>query len=272
MLTEKGKKFEVRKVLELPWAFWCIQLFSLFQTSTASVFLQNATELAEQRFNVDSITAGWYSATSQYAGFFLVPLIGLFVDVFGQRISALAFCGTGTFLAMLLLCFGSTKTFAAGALGVFALAVSFGPTTIIDSIRTTMLEPGVFGSAYALKITMNNAMNIIVRVITGVIQDRDNDSYDNVVIVYAVDAGLAMLVSLMLITIAWKTIDLRHLQWSRKKRSLRAEKLMDRREKFYGKDKQKNQRTSMIAFGANMSLVLGAWCAYFWGVATGNNE
>lgn len=70
ILKEKSKKFEFRKVLELPWAFWCIQAFSLFETSTAIVFLQNATELVEQRFNVSSITAGWYSATSQYAGKF----------------------------------------------------------------------------------------------------------------------------------------------------------------------------------------------------------
>lgn len=68
MLKEKSKKFEFRKVLELPWAFWCVQAFSLFETSTAIVFLQNVTELAEQKFKVDSITAGWYSATSQYAG------------------------------------------------------------------------------------------------------------------------------------------------------------------------------------------------------------
>jgi hypothetical protein len=67
-LSEKNRKFELRKVLELPWAFWCIQAFSLFETSTAIVFLQNATELAEQRFSTSSTTAGWYTATLQYAG------------------------------------------------------------------------------------------------------------------------------------------------------------------------------------------------------------
>lgn len=69
-LTEKNKKFEIKKVLELPWVFWCIMMFSFFQTSTAIVFTQNATELAEQRFGTDSVTAGWYSATLQYAGTF----------------------------------------------------------------------------------------------------------------------------------------------------------------------------------------------------------
>lgn len=86
-LTEKSKKFQPKKVLELPWVFWAIIAFSLFQTSTAVVFTQNATELAEKRFNTDSITAGWYSATLQYAGFFLVPCIGAFIDILGNRIT-----------------------------------------------------------------------------------------------------------------------------------------------------------------------------------------
>ena len=67
-LTEKNRKFEFKKVLELPWVFWMIMAFSLFETSTAIVFQQNATELAEQRFNTDSITAGWYTSVLQYAG------------------------------------------------------------------------------------------------------------------------------------------------------------------------------------------------------------
>lgn len=77
-LTEKNKKFELRKIFELPWMFWAVMGFSIFQTSTASVFSQNATELAQKRFNVDAIKAGWYSSLSQYAGgslFFLNKLL-----------------------------------------------------------------------------------------------------------------------------------------------------------------------------------------------------
>ncbi len=67
-LKESNKKFELRKVLELPWTFWLVMGFSLFETSTAIVFSANATELAELRFNTSSITAGWYTAVLQYAG------------------------------------------------------------------------------------------------------------------------------------------------------------------------------------------------------------
>ena len=58
---------------------------------------------------------------------------------------------------MILLCVGSTVSGTAASMGIFAIAVCFGPTTIIDSIRTSLWHPSVFGSAYALKVTMNNA-------------------------------------------------------------------------------------------------------------------
>ncbi|KAK5448111.1 hypothetical protein LTS15_009135 [Exophiala xenobiotica] len=231
-LSEKNKKFELRKVVELPWAFWCIQAFSLFETSTAIVFLQNATELAEQRFSTSSITAGWYTATLQYA----------------DHVS-------GT----------------AASFGVFAIAFCLGPTTIIDSIRTSMWHSSVFGSAYALKITMNNAMNIIVRVITGVIQDRDNDLYDHVTIVYVILAGLSVAVSLLLVFLSWKSVELGNLQWTRKQRLAKGAILNECRCRFYGENGARNKRISTICFGSCVLLVLGSWAAYFWGVATGNN-
>ena len=117
-----------------------------------------------------------------------------------------------------------------------------------------------------------DSMNIIVRVITGVIQDNDNNSYDRVVIVYAVLAGASVLVSLVLAAIAWLSIDLGHLQWTRKQRLARVERLQAQRERFYGENRRKNQNISLSAFGCLILLVLGGWCAYFWGVATGNNE
>lgn len=86
-LTEKNERFELKKIFELPWMFWAVLAYSFFETTTASIFSTNATELIGQKFDLDSITAGWYSATIQYAGFFLVPVIGLFIDRFGNRLS-----------------------------------------------------------------------------------------------------------------------------------------------------------------------------------------
>ncbi|KAJ4252729.1 hypothetical protein NW762_010635 [Fusarium torreyae] len=271
-LTEKTRKFEYRKVLELPWTFWAVMGFSLFETSAAIVFLQNATELAEQRFGTDSIAAGWYSSVLQYSGFFVVPLLGVFLDLYGSRISVLVFCGIGMFISMLLVCFSGAVKGTAASFGVFAFAYCFGPTTIIDSTRTSMWDSTVFGSAYAIKITMNNAMNIIVRIITGKIQDTDNNSYDKVTIVYVILAGLSVLVSLLLAVVAWKSVDLGHLQWSRRKRIARGSLLNERKLLFTSENGNKNKRVSLACFAALVLLILGSWCGYFWGVATGNND
>lgn len=86
-LTEKNKKIEFKKVFQLPWMFWAILSFSMFQTSAALVFSQNATELAEQRFDVDSITAGWYSSLSQYTGMFSLqtPSIDLALNILTEQ-------------------------------------------------------------------------------------------------------------------------------------------------------------------------------------------
>jgi hypothetical protein len=272
-LTERSKKFEVGKMLRLPWTFWAIVLFSLFQTSTAIVYSQNATEMAEQRFDVDAITAGWYSAMSQYLGFFLVPLIGVFVDLLGNRLTLLLICGLGMLMSMCLAAWGPTIGGTAASFGVYAVASSFGPTVIVDSIRTSMRYQEIFGSGYAIKIAVNNSMNIIVRVVTGVIQDRDNNSYNNVIIVYVVLAASSVVVACALVACSFWHVDAMILQWTKKQRSRKGDLINQRRgASESGTDGLRNRKVGFGLFIALILLIAGAWVAYFWGVATGNNS
>ncbi|KAB2568946.1 hypothetical protein DBV05_g12381 [Lasiodiplodia theobromae] len=271
-LTEKNKKFEVGKMLRLPWPFWGIIFFSLFQTSTAVVYSSNATELAEQRFNIDAVTAGWYSAMSQYLGFFLVPFIGIFVDLLGNRLTLMLICGLGMLLSMCLAAWGPSIGGTAASFGIYAVAFLFGPTVIIDGIRTSMWYQEVFGAGYAVKIAVNNSMNIIVRIVAGVIQDRDNDSYDNVVIIYVVLAAGSVVVAASLFAYGFFNVDLGRLQWTKKQRLANGEVINRRRDEFdSGEEGARNRRISMGFFVFLMFLIVGAWVAYFWGVATGNN-
>ncbi|EFX05292.1 major facilitator superfamily transporter [Grosmannia clavigera kw1407] len=272
-LTENNKSFELKKVCALPWPFWAVMAFSLFETSTAIVFSGNATELAEQRFHIDSVKAGWYAALSKYTGFFLVPVLGFVIDRFGQRLTIMLVCGAFMFTAMALVAWGETVSGTAASFGVYAVALSLGPTTIIDSTRTSMWYPEVFGSAYGIKIGLNNAMNIIIRIVTGVIQDQDNDSYDRVVIVYAVLAAASLVVGISLVILGRFSIDLGRLQWSRIKRMAKGHTIGERRELFEtGKNARRHRLFSQSCLVAAISLIVGSWIAYFWGVATGNND
>ncbi|RFN43185.1 hypothetical protein FIE12Z_12587 [Fusarium flagelliforme] len=270
-LTENNKKFEIGKMLSLPWSFWMVCLFSLFQTSTASVFASNSTELAEQRFKISAVKAGWYASMSQYLGFFFVPLIGVFVDMFGQRLTLMLVCGCGMLLSMCLVAWGPSVSGTAASFGIFAVATSFGPTVIIDSIRTSMWYQEVFGSGYAIKIAINNSMTIIVGVISGVIQDRNDNNYDNVTILYATMAAGSVVVGLIILALGYASDVMGHLQWSRKKRVENGHVIVAKKEEAESEGRAEwSRKLGMVNFGAVIVLILGAWVAYFWGLATKN--
>lgn len=272
-LTENNKKFEITKMLHLPWPFWLVCLFSLFQTSTASIFASNGTELAEQRFDISAVQAGWYSSMAQYLGFFFVPLVGIFIDYFGQRLNVMLVCGLGMLLAMCLAAFGPTMSGTAASFGVYAVASSLGPTVIIDSIRTSMWYQEVFGSGYAIKIAINNSMTIIVGIVAGVIQDRDDNSYDNVTILYVALAAASVVVAGIMVSLGLVNNVIGHLQWSRKKRIAQGHIINDKKEEYENNESTAfHHKLSLINFIAVIVLILGAWAAYFWGIATGNSS
>ncbi|KAJ5930491.1 hypothetical protein N7466_005984 [Penicillium verhagenii] len=272
-LTEKNKKFELRKVFELPWSFWAVMAFSLFQTSTSSAFSTNVTELAEQRFNVSAIKAGWYSSLSEYAGCVLVPVLGIFIDVLGHRASVMFTCGLGMLLSMVLLNFAPSKAGTGASFGIYAVAMSFGPTSVIDSIRTTLWNQSVFGSAYSLKVTMNNAMTIILRIITGALQDADDDSYDRVVQVYLFMAAGSLVVGSAILIGSFVSPYLAVLQWTRKKRlTMGAEVIQANKERSLVAHAKQTRVISLGCFGMLLFVTMGGWVAYIWGAITGHNS
>ncbi|KAK2939679.1 MFS transporter superfamily [Fusarium oxysporum f. sp. vasinfectum] len=246
-LTENNKRFEIGKMLTLPWSFWLVCLFSLFQTSTANVFSTNSTELAEQRFKISAVKAGWYSSMSQYLGFFFVPLVGIFVDMLGQRLTIMLVCGLGMLLSMCLVAWGPTVSGTAASFGIFAVASSFGPTVIIDSIRTSMWYQEVFGS------------------------DRDENNYDNVTILYVTLAAGSVVVAGIMIALGFATDFIGQLQWSRKKRVENGHIINAKKQEFESEGHaEKHKKLGVINFSAVIVLILGAWVAYFWGLATKN--
>ncbi|KAK8005847.1 hypothetical protein PG991_012144 [Apiospora marii] len=268
-LKQKAKKLEAGKVLRLPWSFWAIMAYSLFTTSTAVVFKQNATEMAEQRFKVSAVTAGWYSALLQYAGFFIVPIVAVFIDFFGQRVTLMVIGGVGSFIAMALVQWAGAVQGTAAGFGIYAIVSSYSPTVIIDSMRTSLFHQTDFGSAYSLKIMMNNSINIIVRILAGRIQDADHNSYDKVVILYLVLAGCSLFVSITLVILVYFSVDMGSLQWSRKQRNGRTERLLEMKQAFYGANAPRNRVVSRACFGLLIGLLLGGWTAYIWGAVTG---
>lgn len=115
-------------------------------------------------------------------------------------------------------------------------------------------------------------INIIVRIVSGVIQDADDDSYDHVVILYVAMAAASVTVSCIIIFLAWRSPDLGHLQWTRKQRLARSNVLVERKQRFQGEFASRNALISKGCFGALIVLLLCGWSAYVWGAVTGNNS
>lgn len=115
------------------------------------------------------------------------------------------------------------------------------------------------------------SMNIIVAIVCGVIQDIDDNSYHRVTRVYVTLAALSVVVTLALVIGAYFSKDLGRLQWTRKKRIRNGEMINELQRTFEQENGARNRMLSKVCLGFLGFLVLGSWCAFFWGVATGNN-
>ncbi|KAF9886111.1 hypothetical protein FE257_012046 [Aspergillus nanangensis] len=267
----KKSKFKFQRMFQISWMVWLIVAFALFEESTVAVFSQNSTELAEMRFHTDRITAGWYSAVAQYGGLFLAPILGIFLDVWGNRATVLCICGTSLLLSMLVLTIFSSSSGTIACFVLYGFVKAIGTTTIVDSFRTSLWEESIFGSAYALKETMNSATNVIVRMVTGVLQDADNDSYRRVVRVYLFLSACLMVVGLVIFLAAVLDVNLAPLQWTRKERFAKGPtQLALLRENHLVLNYRRTRWISKLCFLAIMLLTMGSWAVYIWGAVTGN--
>lgn len=116
-------------------------------------------------------------------------------------------------------------------------------------------------------------MNIIVRIITGALQDADNDSYDRVVRVYLFLAAASVAVGLAILIGSLTTDSLAPLQWTRKQRlTIGPEHISKIREQHLVTFYARNKVISICCFAALMLLIVGGWVAYIWGAVTGNNS
>ena len=110
-----------------------------------------------------------------------------------------------------------------------------------------------------------------MRILSGVLQDQDNNSYRRVTRLYVFLSCAGFVVAVVLLIGSTRSVDLRRLQWSRKKRLANGSLINERKLLAETVKYERNKRISMGCFIFTILLMLGGWSAYFWGVATGNN-
>lgn len=116
-------------------------------------------------------------------------------------------------------------------------------------------------------------MNIIIRIITGALQDADDNSYRRVVQVYLFLAAAATVIGGAILVASYTTKTMAPLQWTRKMRQKLGSSLIGKAQDDSLVVKAGRTRViSICCFGALGLLVLGSWAAYIWGCATGHNS
>ncbi|KAL4889905.1 major facilitator superfamily domain-containing protein [Aspergillus ambiguus] len=271
-LRRSNKKFKLTKILQLPWMYWVIMAYAVFESTTTSVFSQNSTELTEKLFHLDPISAGWYSAVAQYGGFFLAPLMGYCLDHYGKRVFALFFSASCLLFGMVLLNYAESKTGLVFSFVAYGVVKCTSSVILMDSIRTIMWEEAVFGTASAIKSTIDNAMSIVVRLITGVLQDQDNGSYVRVNYVYLILAiCLVVIATSILLTTLLDSRNFAPLQWAQKKRFKDGPGLLaELRDHHFVQKRRRTRFISLSGFTLILLLTVASWGVYIWGAVTGN--
>lgn len=116
-------------------------------------------------------------------------------------------------------------------------------------------------------------MSIIVRIITGALQDADDNSYRRVVQVYLFLAAASLAVGAALLIGSFVTDNLAPLQWTRKKRlTAGTEIIRENKERNLVTHARRTRWTSIGCFGALLLVTMGGWVAYIWGAITGHNK
>lgn len=116
-------------------------------------------------------------------------------------------------------------------------------------------------------------MNIIIRIITGALQDADDDSYRRVVRVYLFQAATSVAVGLAILAGSFFLDSLAVLQWTRKYRLKTGGDIINMlKEKSTTVHLVRNRRVSIVCFGLLSFLIMGSWVAYIWGAVTGHDS
>jgi hypothetical protein len=150
---------------------------------------------------------------------------------------------------------------------------------------------------YELLVTdKSSSQNIIVGILAGVLQDSSptESPFEKVTPLYVVLSIFSLAVSIILMVIFLVSkhqkssiyVDIARLQWTRKQRISNGNLINERKAKvgFGGEDeglgedvdrdtpeRRRMKLISKVSFGVLILWVVGSWCAYFWGVSTGNS-
>ncbi|KIM61696.1 hypothetical protein SCLCIDRAFT_25657 [Scleroderma citrinum Foug A] len=165
----KTSKPNWRVVWKLPLTFWILTLFAAHQSAGMGAFMSISTQYAQQRLQKSAVTGGWVSSFHLLLPIFIVPFEGLFVDMFGHRITLLLISAIAFFISMVLLYSNTVQAFVC-AYVFYAIAVCF-TALQVELLRNIIPDPQFYATASAIKSSIVEASAVIIITAAGMIQE-----------------------------------------------------------------------------------------------------
>ncbi|KAI0331369.1 MFS general substrate transporter [Cubamyces sp. BRFM 1775] len=192
----KQGTFNIKAIKHLPMTFWLVVAFAVFENAGVQSFVSISTQFAQQRLKKGAVIGGWVSSFYLLLPAGLTPFLGIYVDVFGNRIGFLFLSGLTFLVSMLLLKFShSVPTFVA-AYVFYALSQAVTPAPQVEIVRNIIPDPQYFATGFAIKKSVVQASIVIITTAAGKLQDLSpTNSLDPAVTLWLVYAFISVAIS-----------------------------------------------------------------------------
>ncbi|KAF8573767.1 MFS general substrate transporter [Ramaria rubella] len=201
--------FNLKVMRRLNSTFWIIVAFAIFENAGVQSFVSISTQFAQQRLKKGAVIGGWVSSFYLLLPIGLTPFLGIWIDIFGHRVSILFLSGLMFLISMISLKFShSVPTFVA-AYVFYALAqasiICVTPAPQVEIVRNVIPDPRYFATAFAIKKSVVQASIVIITTAAGKIQDDSKGSLDNAITLWLVYAFISVAISgaLLLASTSW---------------------------------------------------------------------
>ncbi|KAI9498264.1 major facilitator superfamily domain-containing protein [Zychaea mexicana] len=191
ILRIKAKKtVHVRSLLKFPPYFWHIILIEFIFAAVWTVHQSVATELVQIHFGTTQKLAAYKASVSQVVPIVVTPILGVFIDLVGQRVKI---CKThitvllsAAFFVISCGLLGWTYVEPIAGMILYSFSLAFGPITMITSIGM-ILPSDYIGTGLGLFKSSNNIGSSILDIIVGIVQDNtEGEKYTGVMTVFVI--------------------------------------------------------------------------------------
>ncbi|KAF5347045.1 hypothetical protein D9758_011633 [Tetrapyrgos nigripes] len=168
---KRSAKFSLSAMRQLPVTFWFIAFFCAFENAGVQSFTAISTAYSQERLKAGAVIGGWVSSFYLLLPACMTPFMGIFLDLYGQRVTFLLISGIMFLISMLSLNFSKTVPAFITSYVFYAIAQAFTPAPQVEIIRNIIPNAEYFATAFAVKKSIVQGSIIIVTIASGKIQD-----------------------------------------------------------------------------------------------------